>query len=86
MPAELSVDGEGGAGHRIVESGLFSSCMPVAVDTRDGIRLVFQVYIFRHGTNRISLLLARKQKTQDIRRLYSSNFIEYHKFEACLLK
>lgn len=28
---------------RIVESGLFSSCMPVAVDTRDGIRLVFQV-------------------------------------------
>ncbi|KAJ6809379.1 outer envelope protein 80, chloroplastic [Iris pallida] len=29
--------------HRIVDSGLFSSCMPVAVDTRDGIRLVFQV-------------------------------------------
>lgn len=32
--------------HRIVQSGLFSSCMPVAVDTRDGIRLVFQVLFF----------------------------------------
>lgn len=29
--------------HRIISSGYFSSCMPVAVDTRDGIRLVFQV-------------------------------------------
>ncbi|KAG1326747.1 Outer envelope protein 80, chloroplastic [Cocos nucifera] len=29
--------------HRIIESGFFWSCMPVAVDTRDGIRLVFQV-------------------------------------------
>ncbi|OMO68528.1 Bacterial surface antigen (D15) [Corchorus capsularis] len=29
--------------HRIIDSGYFSSCMPVAVDTRDGIRLVFQV-------------------------------------------
>lgn len=29
--------------HRIIDSGLFCSCMPVAVDTRDGIRLVFQV-------------------------------------------
>lgn len=29
--------------HRIIYSGYFSSCMPVAVDTRDGIRLVFQV-------------------------------------------
>ncbi|XP_072966441.1 outer envelope protein 80, chloroplastic [Typha angustifolia] len=29
--------------HRIIESGYFGSCMPVAVDTRDGIRLVFQV-------------------------------------------
>ncbi|XP_047254966.1 outer envelope protein 80, chloroplastic isoform X2 [Capsicum annuum] len=29
--------------HRIVASGYFCSCMPVAVDTRDGIRLVFQV-------------------------------------------
>eukprot|EP00256_Glycine_max_P056023 XP_014623450.1 outer envelope protein 80, chloroplastic isoform X1 [Glycine max] len=29
--------------HRIINSGYFSSCMPVAVDTRDGIRLVFQV-------------------------------------------
>ncbi|MQL94288.1 hypothetical protein Taro_026944 [Colocasia esculenta] len=28
--------------HRIIESGYFFSCMPVAVDTRDGIRLVFQ--------------------------------------------
>jgi outer membrane protein insertion porin family len=28
---------------RVVESGLFRSCMPVAVDTRDGIRLVFEV-------------------------------------------
>eukprot|EP00252_Welwitschia_mirabilis_P000106 TRINITY_DN10075_c0_g1_i1.p1 TRINITY_DN10075_c0_g1~~TRINITY_DN10075_c0_g1_i1.p1 ORF type:complete len:731 (-),score=127.87 TRINITY_DN10075_c0_g1_i1:281-2473(-) len=28
---------------RVIESGYFSSCMPVAVDTRDGIRLVFQV-------------------------------------------
>jgi outer membrane protein insertion porin family len=31
--------------HRIVESGLFRSCMPVAVDTRDGIRLVFEVLL-----------------------------------------
>ncbi|GLT82202.1 hypothetical protein SLE2022_006070 [Rubroshorea leprosula] len=29
--------------HRIIDSGYFYSCMPVAVDTRDGIRLVFQV-------------------------------------------
>ncbi|KAG2674967.1 hypothetical protein I3843_13G143100 [Carya illinoinensis] len=29
--------------HRIIHSGYFSSCMPVAVDTRDGIRLMFQV-------------------------------------------
>ncbi|XP_010928864.1 outer envelope protein 80, chloroplastic [Elaeis guineensis] len=29
--------------HRIIESGYFCSCIPVAVDTRDGIRLVFQV-------------------------------------------
>lgn len=29
--------------HRIISSGYFSSCMPVAIDTRDGIRLVFQV-------------------------------------------
>ncbi|KAL2498983.1 Outer envelope protein 80 [Abeliophyllum distichum] len=29
--------------HRIIASGYFFSCMPVAVDTRDGIRLVFQV-------------------------------------------
>ncbi|KAF8396130.1 hypothetical protein HHK36_017742 [Tetracentron sinense] len=29
--------------HRIIDSGFFCSCMPVAVDTRDGIRLVFQV-------------------------------------------
>ncbi|XP_077214601.1 outer envelope protein of 80 kDa [Tasmannia lanceolata] len=29
--------------HRIIDSGYFSSCIPVAVDTRDGIRLVFQV-------------------------------------------
>ncbi|CAN8300689.1 unnamed protein product [Cochlearia groenlandica] len=29
--------------HRIIESGYFSSCTPVAVDTRDGIRLMFQV-------------------------------------------
>ncbi|XP_022753573.1 outer envelope protein 80, chloroplastic-like isoform X2 [Durio zibethinus] len=28
---------------RIIDSGYFSSCTPVAVDTRDGIRLVFQV-------------------------------------------
>ncbi|KAM7497208.1 hypothetical protein LguiA_021622 [Lonicera macranthoides] len=28
---------------RIIGSGYFSSCMPVAVDTRDGIRLMFQV-------------------------------------------
>ena len=31
--------------HRIISSGYFCSCMPVAVDTRDGIRLVFQVCI-----------------------------------------
>ncbi|TXG73238.1 hypothetical protein EZV62_001817 [Acer yangbiense] len=29
--------------HRIINSGYFSTCMPVAIDTRDGIRLVFQV-------------------------------------------
>ncbi|CAI9106538.1 OLC1v1005720C1 [Oldenlandia corymbosa var. corymbosa] len=29
--------------HRIIASGYFASCMPVAHDTRDGIRLVFQV-------------------------------------------
>ncbi|XP_057763886.1 outer envelope protein 80, chloroplastic [Salvia miltiorrhiza] len=29
--------------HRIIASGYFMSCMPVAVDTRDGIRLIFQV-------------------------------------------
>lgn len=29
--------------HRIIDSGYFCSCMPVAVDTRDGIRLIFQV-------------------------------------------
>ncbi|KAL5566613.1 hypothetical protein UlMin_029777 [Ulmus minor] len=29
--------------HRIIGSGYFCSCMPVAIDTRDGIRLVFQV-------------------------------------------
>ncbi|CAD5332174.1 unnamed protein product [Arabidopsis thaliana] len=28
--------------HRIIESGYFCSCTPVAVDTRDGIRLMFQ--------------------------------------------
>lgn len=32
--------------HRIIGSGYFSSCMPVAVDTRDGIRLVFQVSLY----------------------------------------
>ena len=31
--------------HRIIESGYFCSCTPVAVDTRDGIRLMFQVYM-----------------------------------------
>ncbi|XP_075635333.1 outer envelope protein 80, chloroplastic [Castanea sativa] len=29
--------------HRIIYSGYFQSCIPVAMDTRDGIRLVFQV-------------------------------------------
>ncbi|KAK4407394.1 Outer envelope protein 80, chloroplastic [Sesamum angolense] len=29
--------------HRIIASGYFMSCIPVAVDTRDGIRLIFQV-------------------------------------------
>ncbi|KAL0389349.1 UNVERIFIED_CONTAM: Outer envelope protein 80, chloroplastic [Sesamum calycinum] len=28
--------------HRIIASGYFMSCIPVAVDTRDGIRLIFQ--------------------------------------------
>ncbi|CAN6440488.1 unnamed protein product [Victoria cruziana] len=28
---------------RVIDSGLFASCMPVAVDTRDGIQLIFQV-------------------------------------------
>jgi outer membrane protein insertion porin family len=31
---------------RVVESGLFRSCMPVAVDTSDGIGLVFEVRFF----------------------------------------
>lgn len=31
--------------HRIISSGYFMSCMPVAVDTRDGIRLIFQVFM-----------------------------------------
>ncbi|GJV68986.1 outer envelope protein 80, chloroplastic [Tanacetum coccineum] len=30
--------------HRIIGSGYFSSCLPVAVDTRDGIRLVFEFH------------------------------------------
>lgn len=30
--------------HRIINSGYFCSCVPVAVDTRDGIRLEFQVF------------------------------------------
>ena len=30
--------------HRIIESGYFSACMPIAEDTRDGIRLIFQVF------------------------------------------
>ncbi|KAG9128891.1 hypothetical protein Leryth_009615 [Lithospermum erythrorhizon] len=29
--------------HRIMATGYFCSCLPVAVDTRDGIRIVFQV-------------------------------------------
>lgn len=29
--------------HRIIDSGYFCQCMPVAIDTRDGIRLIFQV-------------------------------------------
>ncbi|KAI5056444.1 hypothetical protein GOP47_0028262 [Adiantum capillus-veneris] len=29
--------------HRIIETGYFSACMPIAEDTRDGIRLIFQV-------------------------------------------
>ncbi|CAK7339322.1 unnamed protein product [Dovyalis caffra] len=31
--------------HRIISSGYFCSCMPVAVDTRDGIQLVFQLML-----------------------------------------
>ncbi|KAH9324576.1 hypothetical protein KI387_004754, partial [Taxus chinensis] len=29
--------------HRVIMSGYFSSCLPIAVDTRDGVRLIFQV-------------------------------------------
>lgn len=29
--------------HRVIDCGYFYSCMPVAVDTRDGIRLIFKV-------------------------------------------
>jgi outer membrane protein insertion porin family len=43
--------------HRIVESGLFRSCMPVAVDTRDGIRLVFEVLLSSCRPHIISLYL-----------------------------
>lgn len=35
--------------HRVIQTGLFSLCMPVAFDTRDGIRLVFQVKIQING-------------------------------------
>jgi outer membrane protein insertion porin family len=41
--------------HRVVESGLFRSCMPVAVDTRDGIRLVFEVRVFCLFPNPLSM-------------------------------
>ena len=34
--------------HRIIDSGYFCQCMSVAVDTRDGIRLIFQVVCFIH--------------------------------------
>lgn len=34
--------------HRIINSGYFCSCVPVAVDTRDGIQLVFQVFLVRN--------------------------------------
>ncbi|PPD66514.1 hypothetical protein GOBAR_DD36612 [Gossypium barbadense] len=45
--------------HRIIDSGYFSSCMPVAVDTRDGIRLVFQLdeLLVNYGHKRPSLFL-----------------------------
>ncbi|KAL5981960.1 Outer envelope protein 80, chloroplastic [Asimina triloba] len=39
--------------HRIIDSGFFSSCMPVAVDTRDGIRLVSDVEILSGGILRL---------------------------------
>lgn len=38
---------------RIFDSGYFCSCMPVAVDTRDGIRLIFQVQAYALLSNSI---------------------------------
>lgn len=44
--------------HRIIASGYFMSCMPVAVDTRDGIRLIFQVIgYFGWNVGRSSVLI-----------------------------
>lgn len=56
--------------HRIIDSGYFCSCMPVAIDTRDGIRLVFQVCCFRfrlnlhldNGTSGFLMFLKKKKK------------------------
>jgi outer membrane protein insertion porin family len=31
--------------HRIIDTGFFSSCMPSAEDTRDGVRLIFKVRV-----------------------------------------
>nr|KJB21887.1 hypothetical protein B456_004G019000 [Gossypium raimondii] len=40
---------------RIIDSGYFSSCTPVAVDSRDGIRLVYGVDIFSGGIVRLKV-------------------------------
>lgn len=45
--------------HRIIDSGYFCSCMPVAVDTRDGIRLVFQVHFSSVITSPVPIYVAR---------------------------
>lgn len=49
--------------NRIIDSGYFCSCMPVAVDTRDGIRLIFPVYLkysFKEKLNHFSVKLCLK--------------------------
>jgi hypothetical protein len=51
----------------VVESGLFRSCMPVAVDTRDGIRLVFEVLLSSCSPRLSTALLLLEPKDANFR-------------------